>query len=357
MVQLIAELCQNHCGDRKLLSEMIAAAAENGADIVKSQIIFSEDLTHRPQFDEGEVLSDGTRIAIKRPYAPEYERLKALDLTEDDHRFFIDECERRNVLPMTTIFSRNRIPFAASLPWPKRIVKVASYDCASFPMLEELSEHFDHLYISTGATFDEEIQKTAALIRKSGKTFSFLHCVTSYPNALEVCNLRRMQWLRNLANNITGWSAGRPVPQPVHHSLGDGGSQEAKGGSSPQASIGWSDHTLVERDGLKASKAAIALGADVVERHFTILPKEKTKDGPISITPAMLKELNEFSALDPEKQMKEIRKEIPDWETLLGTETRPLTATELLNRDYYRGRFASKVNGKWVYNWERPVSV
>ncbi|TSC59339.1 MAG: hypothetical protein Greene041662_559 [Candidatus Peregrinibacteria bacterium Greene0416_62] len=317
MVQLIAELCQNHCGDRKLLGEMIAAAAENGADIVKSQIIFSEDLTHRREFDEGEVLSDGTRIAIKRPYAAEYERLKALDLTEDDHRFFIDECKRCNVLPMTTVFSRNRIPFAASLPWPKRIVKVASYDCASYQMLKELSENFDHLYISTGATFDEEVAKTAELMRACGKIFSLLHCVTSYPNTMEMCNLRRMQWLKQFT-----------------------------------PSVGWSDHTLVKRDGLKASKAAIALGADVIERHFTILPEDQTKDGPVSITPTMLKELHDFATLDTATQTKEIRKEIPDWKTVLGTETRPLTPTELLNRDYYRGRFASKVEGKWVYNWE-----
>ncbi|OGJ62789.1 hypothetical protein A3C37_04705 [Candidatus Peribacteria bacterium RIFCSPHIGHO2_02_FULL_53_20] len=322
MVKIIAELCQNHCGDRLLLSEMIAAAAENGADIVKSQIIFSEDLMHRPQFDEGKILSDGTVITIKRPYAAEYERLKVLDLAEDDHRFFIDECKRRKVLPMTTIFSRNRILFAASLPWPRRIVKVASYDCASFPMLEELAERFDHVYISTGATFDEEIAKTADIMHKAGRTFSLLHCVTSYPNTMEMCNLRRMQWLKQFT-----------------------------------PSIGWSDHTLVKRDGLKASKAAIALGADVIERHFTILPEDKTKDGPVSITPAMLKELKEFSALDVATQTKEIRKEIPDWETILGTETRPLTPTELLNRDYYRGRFASKVNDQWVYNWERAAII
>ena len=318
MTQLIVELCQNHCGDRTLLGEMIAAAAENGADIVKSQIIFSEDLTHRKEFDEGEILSDGTVIAIKRPYASEYERLKTLDLTEDDHRFFVEECSRNKVLPMTTIFSRNRIPFAASLLWPKRIVKVASYDCASYQMLKGLSEHFDHLYISTGATFDEEVTKTAELMGVCGKTFSLLHCVTSYPNTIEMCNLRRIQWLRQFT-----------------------------------PSVGWSDHTLVKRDGLKASKAAIALGADVIERHFTILPEDKTKDGPVSITPALLKELNEFSMLDVATQTQEIRKEIPDWGTILGTETRPLTHAELLNRDYYRGRFASKVDGKWVYNWEK----
>lgn len=317
MVQIIAELCQNHSGDRKLLGEMIAAAAENGADIVKSQIMFSEDLTDRLEFDEGSTAADGTVRTIKRPYAPEYERLRKLDLTEDDHRFFIDECKRHKVLPMTTVFSRNRIPFAATLPWPQRIVKVASYDCASYAMLKELAASFDHLYISTGATYDEEIGKTAELMENAGKIFSFLHCVTSYPNTMEMCNLRRMQWLKQFT-----------------------------------PSVGWSDHTLVERDRLKASKAAIALGAETVERHFTILEKDRTKDGPVSITPILLKELKQFSKLDAATQMKEAKKEVGNWEEILGKETRALTPTELLNRAYYRGRFASKVDGEWIYNWE-----
>ncbi len=318
MTQLIVELCQNHCGDRALLGEMIAAAAENGADIVKSQMIFSEDLTHRPEFDEGKTDPDGTVRTIKRPYAAEYERLKKLDLSEDDHRFFMAECKKHNVLPMTTVFSRNRIPLAASLPWPERIVKVASYDCASYPMIAALAETFDRLYISTGATFDAEIKKTATLLKDAQKEFTFFHCVTSYPNTLEMCNLRRMQWLRQFTD-----------------------------------SVGWSDHTLVARDGIRATKAAIALGANVIERHFTILESDKTKDGPVSITPKHLRELREFSKLAQKDQLQISRGEILDWETILGVETRDLTHTELLNRDYYRGRFASKVDGKWVYNWEK----
>lgn len=317
MVQLIAELCQNHCGDRALLAEMIAAAAENGADIVKSQMIFSADLTHRPEFDEGKTGPDGTLLKIKRPYASEYERLKKLDLTEDDHRFFIEECKKRKVLPMTTVFSRNRVPFTASLPWPARIVKVASYDCASYVMIQELAEHFDHLYISTGATLEDEIKKTATILKDAQKPFTFFHCVTSYPNTLDMCNFRRIAWLRQFTD-----------------------------------SVGWSDHTLVARDGITATKAAIALGANVVERHFTVLESDQTKDGPVSITPKHLKELREFAGLDQKTQLQVAQKEIPDWEIILGSQTRDLTHTELLNRDYYRGRFASNVDGKWVYNWE-----
>lgn len=318
MAKIIVEVCQNHNGDRSLLRDMIHVAAENGADIIKGQIIFSEDVTPRERFDEGFTEHNGVAKTIKRPYQVEVERLRGLDLTEDDYRFFVEEVKRAGLTPMLTVFSRRRIPFAASLPWPEeKFVKVASYDCASHPMIAELASNFDRLIISTGATFDDEIQKTAAMLLERKKKFALLHCVTSYPNTLQMANLARMEWLRQFT-----------------------------------AEVGWSDHTLVSRDGIKAAKVALMRGADYIERHFTILPADKTKDGPVSITPALLKELSSFAKLSREEQREIIEKEIPDWKIMLGHPQREMTHTEMLNRDYYRGRFASFVNNEWIYNWE-----
>lgn len=319
MTKIIVEICQNHKGDRKILSRMIKSAAENGADIVKMQSIFSDDLTRREQFEEGETKKDGTILAIKRPFITEKERLSKLDLSLDAHKFFISECKKRGVIPMTTIFARNRIQEVAALKWPVRIIKVASYDCPSFPFLKELCEAFDHLIISTGASYDEEIKKAAALVKKAGKKLTFLHCVTSYPNTLQMCNFKRMKWLKKYTKEI-----------------------------------GWSDHTLVERDGLVAVKSAIALGAEYVERHFTILPASETKDGPVSITPAMLRELSDFRNKNKKAQQRALAQEYPNWrKELLGSERRELTHTEKLNRDYYRGRFAARrEDGSYWFNWE-----
>lgn len=322
MVKIIAEICQNHRGSRALLQEMVAAAAESGADYVKMQSIFSTDLTHRIRFDEGTTDPDGTVRTIKRPYAAERERLRALDLTEEDHQIFIAECHKHKVIPMTTVFARHRIPFVSSLPWSERVVKVASYDCASFPLLDELCEHFDHLIVSTGATFDDEIATAANIVKGRGKRLTFLHCVTSYPNTLDMCNLARMQWLGQCTD-----------------------------------SVGWSDHTLVERDGLRAAKAAIALGAQWIERHFTILAKDQTKDGPVSIRPEHLRELRTFATLPQEEQLRVAQKDVPSWEAIVGTPTRPLTHIELLNRDYYRGRFASPTPEGWIENWDEERSA
>lgn len=318
MTKLIVEICQNHNGDRSQVGEMVKQAAENGADIVKMQSMFSSDLTRRERFEKGEIDNNGEQKVIERPYQAEFDRLSKLDLTIDDHLFFINKCSELGVIPMTTIFSRNRVDEVGKLPWTEKIVKVASYDCASYPMLRDLARYFDFFIISTGSMYDEEIEKTAQVMNDLGKDFAFLHCVTSYPNTLDMCNLSRMEWLRTFTPKV-----------------------------------GWSDHTKVSDDGIIAAKTAIMLGADYVERHFTILPPEETKDGPVSITPALLKELNEFRKLSKEKQKEEIMGECPEWEIMLGKPHREMTRKELLNRDYYRGRFASpQPDGNWVYNWE-----
>ncbi|MDB5189494.1 MAG: ral stress protein 14 [Parcubacteria group bacterium] len=316
--KIIAEVCQNHNGSRETLERMIEAAAQSGADMVKMQSIWAADVTKRERFEEGVVDAEGKQLAIKRPYEAEVDRLSKLDLSLEDHQFFIDTCVKNGVIPLTAIFARNRIKEVAALDWPGRWIKVPSYDCASLPLLRELAEHFDNFIISTGATYDKEIAATAALMKELGKHFVFLHCVTSYPNTLEMANLARMNWLRQFTDEV-----------------------------------GWSDHTKIQDNDIVAAKAAIYLGAEYVERHFTILPEGETKDGPVSMTPELLQALVTFRSLSKEDQKTELDTKHPQWAVAIGTETREMSDVELLNRDYYRGRFASPDGeGGWVYNWE-----
>jgi len=317
MTKIIAELCQNHLGKREIISKAIKSASDAGADYIKTQIIFSEDLTNRNRFENGFVEDNGVVKTLKRPYQAEFDRLQKLDLSEDDYKWFIEESQKNNIKPMITVFSRNRIDFASKLPWPEKIVKVASYDCASFKMINELCDIFDHLIVSVGATFDEEIEEMVEIVRRKGKKLSLLHCVTSYPNTLDMCNLARLNWLKKLTD-----------------------------------SVGWSDHTLISKDGLKASKTALMLGANIVERHFTVLENDQTKDGPVSVNPTQLQELVNFGKLSNDEQKIILNEEIQNWEMMIGHEKREMTHTEMLNRDYYRGRFASKVGDDWVYNWD-----
>jgi N,N'-diacetyllegionaminate synthase len=316
MRTIIAELCQNHNGDLSLMKEMVWAAAEAGATYAKVQSMLADDLSFRERFEEGRW--EGERqVTIKRPYRAEYERLKPMDLSDEAHGLFVEECRKAGIQPLTTIFSRSRIPFVASLGM--EAVKVASYDCGSLPMLRELRQCFPYLIVSTGATLDDEIEAAAEVLR--GQRFSLLHAVTIYPTPLDELHLKRMAYLRQLT-----------------------------------PSVGLSDHTLVARDGIKASVVAMSLGADVIERHFTLLAVDKTRDGPVSIHPAELKELVELSRLGEPELKEYVMREIPEYPRMIGVEHRPLSDVELLNRDYYRGRFASRVGGEMVYNWEeQPV--
>ncbi|MCH2403732.1 MAG: N-acetylneuraminate synthase family protein [Nitrososphaerales archaeon] len=311
MTKIIAELCQNHNGDVNILKDMIWSAADSGATHAKIQTIFSEDLTFRERFESG-ITTDGVLTSIKRPYSLEHERLSKLEIGFDIHTLFIDECSAAGIIPLTTVFSRSRLESIINLGFKE--IKIASYDCASFPLINDLKNKFNHIYVSTGATHDNEIETTADLLKD--QNFSFLHCVTIYPTPVNKLNLNRIDYLRQFTDYA-----------------------------------GFSDHTSPEQNGLDPDIVALWKGANVIERHFTILDPSQTKDGPVSVNPEQLKNIVEYSKMKSD-ELSELIKNIPDYYDMLGSKTHTLSEEELLNRDYYRGRFASKINEKTIYNWE-----
>lgn len=312
---LIAECCQNHNGSTEILSRMLDAAASAGADYVKIQSIRSSQLTHRPRFDTGETAPDGTVRVIKRPYAAELERLGKLDLTVEQEGRFVEACRKAGVKSMTTPFARATVREISKMGFDA--IKVASYDCGSLPFIRELLAHWGTIVVSTGASTDEEIAAAAAALRASGKNATFLHCVTIYPTPAAEMNLARMELLRLHLDRV-----------------------------------GLSCHPRTTELGIDPDKVALALGADCIERHFTVLPPGDSRDGPVSITPDHLRELRKFANLPVEERRERVRREVPNWPAYLGSAQRTLSPTELLNRDYYRGRFATPVAGGYLYNWE-----
>jgi N,N'-diacetyllegionaminate synthase len=317
--KIIAEFCQNHNGSFEILQRMIGAAAESGATHGKIQTIFAGDLAFRPEFEEGAIDDAGVTQTIKRPYQAEYDRLKKLELSYSEHTAFIEECRRAGLEPLTTAFNITTIPELSQIGF--RSIKIASYDCGAVPLIRAVALAFDELIISTGATLDDEIAKTAECLQQMGKPFTFLHCVTIYPTPLDAIHLRRMEFLRQFTPHV-----------------------------------GLSDHTLVARDGVKAAMAAIYEGAEVIERHFTILPAGETRDGAVSITAAHLAELAAFAKLSRSEQEAYLKEHVPEHGSMLGTSKRALSPTELLNRAYYRGRFCNKVDGRQIFNWEWAAS-
>ncbi len=317
-MKFIAELCQNHNGDIDTMIKMVQAASKVGATHIKLQHIFAENLSFRPQFENGLEI-DGKTICIKRPYQTEYDRLKKLELDNKAVQHFITECNNLGVIPTTTCFSRQHVKILYDLGF--RSIKVASYDCSSFQLLRDLSKYDWEIIVSTGSSYDSEIKK-ASKILSSTHDFSLLHCITIYPTPLYELNLNRMNFLKKLCKNV-----------------------------------GFSDHTLIKKDGVKASIAAIFLGAQIIERHFTILEPDKTKDGPVSTNPEEFAEITKFAKLNQIEKDNYIETNLKDIKDYLGTDTRQLSHAELLNRDYYRGRFASinhenPIPEAVIYNWE-----
>jgi N,N'-diacetyllegionaminate synthase len=317
-MKILAEFCQNHNGDMAILKDMIWSAAEAGATHGKIQTIFSNDLSFREEFENGATDSNGNVITIKRPYKAEYDRLKGLELEYEQHEKFISECNKANLVPLTTAFNLASVSHLKDMGWNN--VKVASYDCASLPLIELLSDSFEELIISTGATYDDEIEKTAKYLNENNKNFSFLHCVTIYPTPLKDMHLNRMNYLRKFTD-----------------------------------SVGLSEHSKVSESGVKACLAAIYLGAEIIERHFTVLDESMTKDGPVSITASHIEEIVAFDNMSKSDQKQYIDENIPEYTDMLGNKTRELSGGELLNRAYYRGRFCNKANDKQIYNWQEEA--
>lgn len=318
MTKIIAELCQNHNGDIKVLEEMVHAAAESGAEYAKVQSMLSKDLTHRIRFDEG--LIEGGEIKVKkRPYDAELDRLSKLDLNDDEHHLFLEICSKYKIKPMTTIFNRSRLKFIESLNFD--LIKISSFDCASHKMIKEISNSkFKEVIVSTGCTYDHEIKKTSEILKD--KDFTLMHCVSIYPTPLTEVHLERINYLRNFSKNV-----------------------------------GMSEHSNSDKDGLKISISSLIYDVKYIERHFTILPKDQTKDGIVSLDPKELKLLCDMSKKSKTEISNYISENIKEFDQMKGLKQRELSADELLNRDYYRGRFASfNKEGEVIYNWEdKPI--
>ena len=147
--------------------------------------------------------------------------------------------------------------------------------------------NFKYLIFSTSSLTLDEIKECIKNLKRVD--FTMLHCICIYPTPFEKSNLQNINYYKQLHN-----------------------------------SIGLSDHSNPYEDNLLSSKLGIFQGIDVLERHFTILGKDETRDGKVSITPDMLFELKRFGNLSKDKQYEELNE---------------FTDEQKFNHNYYRGRF------------------
>jgi sialic acid synthase SpsE len=263
-VTVIAEIGENHLGDLKRAREMVVAAAGAGADIVKFQSYRGEDVA--PDDEEREwfeqvALSDAAHAELLELARSERVEFLSAPFTLERARFLVEE------LGLTAI-------------------KVASSEMLNRPLLEYLDGRVQTVYLSTGLAGLAEVEAAVARLEHVPDV-AVLHCVTQYPLRDEDANLLAV---RTLAETF------------------------------PDCRVGYSDHTI----GAVAPILAVALGATVIEKHFTLDRSLPGTDHVLSVTPPELEQL-----------VRDIRTS----EVLLGSPGKQPTAAELTIRDAVRSRF------------------
>lgn len=308
-VKIIAELCQNHNGNQDLLWKLMEASKNNGATHAKIQNLYSFELTKRMEF---EVQRDD-RFSMYRPFDKEFDRLVKLDLNFEVESEFVSRCLALGLIPMTTVFTLYGVQRALEAGF--RTIKIPSYGSTDIDLILAAEQFADEIVISTGATTMLEIECVIHHLKTKieNPNLYLLHCRTEYPNVLERVQLSRMLWLRK--------SFGFPV--------------------------GFSDHSArVNIDGkliknrLLPIKVALWLGAEVIEKHFTVLSHGDSKDGRISANESDLREISRFSILSSEEMHEELKDEMDLVEEIVDINNKNFepTVEEWFNRRYYKGR-------------------
>lgn len=245
-VVIIAEAGVNHNGEIKKALELVEVAANTGADYVKFQT-YRTDLNISKSAKKANYQERNTGNTESQ-----YEMVKKLELSFDDFLVIEKKCQELNIGFMSTGFDIPSIKFLEALK-PK-YYKIPSGEITNKPYLEYVGKVAKNIILSTGMANIEEIKESVNILEKSGvkkENITILHCNTEYPTPYEDVNLLAMLHIKN--------------------EIG--------------VEIGYSDHTL----GIEVSIAAVALGATIIEKHFTLSRNLPGPDHIASLEPEELK--------------------------------------------------------------------
>ena len=233
-VFIVAEAGVNHNGDIAKAKALIDKGAEAGVDYVKFQTFKAEKLVTK-QAQRASYQDKNTQNNDSQ-----YEMLKKLELSQALHQELMDYCNQKGVKFLSTGFDSESLVFLAQLGIT--IAKVPSGEITNLPYLRQVASIFPEVILSTGMATIDEIKDAVKVLIDNGVSkdkITILHCNTEYPTPMEDVNLKAMLHIQ------------RELGLP----------------------IGYSDHTL----GIEVPIAAVALGATVIEKHFTL---DKTLPGP-----------------------------------------------------------------------------
>lgn len=232
---IIAEAGVNHNGDMALARQLIDVAAEAGADAVKFQTFRAEEIvTDSAQKAEYQKETSGAGES-------QFEMLKKLELDLDAHTLLMDHCRVRSIAFLSTPFDADSLDMLIDMGVP--VVKIPSGEITNLPYLRKVGAKGLPVILSTGMASLDEVRDAVTVLVEAGTPaarVTVLHCNTQYPTPLADANLRAMTTLAE---------------------------------SFPECRAGYSDHT----PGISCAVAAAAMGATVIEKHFTL---DKTLPGP-----------------------------------------------------------------------------
>jgi len=243
---IIAELSANHNGDINRAFETIKAAHESGADAIKIQTYTADTMTIDCDLADFQIhggLWDGYKL---------YDLYKWAETPFEWHKAIFEYAASLGITIFSTPFDESAVDLLESLNTPA--YKIASFEATDLPLIRYVASKGKPMIMSTGMCSEEEISEAVSAAYEAGcKNLVLLHCISSYPAPVEQANLLQMSCLSERFGTIPGLS----------------------------------DHTL----GTTASVAAVALGACVIEKHFTLSRNDKGPDSEFSIEPDELKRL------------------------------------------------------------------
>jgi len=279
---VIAEAGVNHNGDLAVALELVRRAAECGADAVKFQTFRAE-----------RVATAGARkaayqLANTKPGESQIDMLKALELSEEVHVELIDACNAAGIIFLSTPYNVEDIEMLDRLGVPA--FKIASGQIVELAFLDAIRRTERPALLSTGMASLGEVERAISVFGDQRDRLVVLQCTTNYPSPVCDANLRAMLTMRDAFG----------------------------------VRVGYSDHTA----GMSAAIASVALGACVVEKHFTLSRSMPGPDHSSSAEPA------EFA---------ELVRSIRDVEAALGTPMKRPTDSELLNRPQMRRSIVARV--------------
>lgn len=270
---IIAEAGVNHNGDIKLAKKLIDVAVNAGADFVKFQTFNADRLaTHAAKKAEYQAQTTDRNET-------QHEMLRRLELTPAMHHELIAHCKMRKIGFFSTGFDIESVDFLASLG--QNLFKIPSGEITNLPYLRHIGRLGKPIILSTGMSNMPEIESAIKALEQAGTSRSkitVLHCTTEYPTPMCDVNLRAMQ--------------------SIQTELG--------------VAIGYSDHTL----GIEVAVAAVAVGATVIEKHFTL---DRTLPGP-----------DHKASLEP-TELKTMVSSIRNIELALGDRLKQLAPSEAKN--------------------------